>query len=622
MNEHRNITEEQIAGAKPDAQVDPLFSANLRKKLKQEARRPASWRMPQFWFGGAFGIALAAVIFLVLGPLSDTTLLASSLSGYIQKGPFISGSQITIQELGPQLQPSGDSYQVVTKSDFGDYTFSGRVNSEYVEVIADGFYFNEVRGELSSAQLQLRALVATDDAENVNVNILTTLASERIRHLVSTENMSFTAAKLQAEEDILAAFRITGSDLEAFENMDISEASNSNGALLAISTMLQGQLTVAEFTEFISKVSLDLEDGALDSEILKQQIEDQATQLRIGEIKQNLQDRYTNLGHNITIPDFEQYVQLLVRFAVTRTTPGKDANDVGHDDVIEITFNKLVEPATVNADAISVIAGSGQMEGTVEYDASQKTAYFRPAQNLAPSTIYEVRISDSITALDGETLQYTQFQFATARLDLSTNLLAEYRFDGNALDSGKDAHDGVLTGGSPATNRNGVDGAATNLQSGDYIVLPSSTNLWEPSWTVSMWLKPDDITSAEDLLRYVHPESAPTADPNVYLRLLPGGIIEAHGKEQSAQTTAVITADTWNHVALTYNIDYLRVYVNGELVLEDTLRFGQSSPSSEYLLSVSPDQSPQGNSYIGGIDDMRIYSRALNAFEVAALADQ
>ena len=81
---------------------------------------------------------------------------ALPINGLIQKGPFISGSNITIQELNEQLVPLGTTYSTQTTDDFGHYDPGNKFASAYVEVIATGFYFNEVSGSLSSANITIK----------------------------------------------------------------------------------------------------------------------------------------------------------------------------------------------------------------------------------------------------------------------------------------------------------------------------------------------------------------------------------------------------------------------------------------------------------------------------------
>ncbi len=239
---------------------------------------------------------------------SDTT--SYTINGLIQKGPFIRGSSITIQELNDVFTPTGTTYVTETIDDFGAFSIESELISSYLEIITQGFYFNEVAGALSSANLTLRAITELSECcTNTNINILTTLERERVKYLVINEGKSFTEARTQAETEILSIFNISEENISNFNDMDISKEGSSNAILLAISVILQGSNSVAELSEFISKISLDiLTDGTLDNAAHINELRNNAMNLDLTYVKTNLENRYTSLGLEVTIPNFEEYI--------------------------------------------------------------------------------------------------------------------------------------------------------------------------------------------------------------------------------------------------------------------------------------------------------------------------
>ena len=159
--------------------------------------------------------------------------------GYVQKGPFYSDSEIIIQELNSALDPIDNMHETLTDNFFGHYVHGNRSHSKYVEVIAEGYYFNEVRGISSDDEITLRSLV---DASNdtMNVNILTTLSDERIKYLLSNEQKSFSEARQQAEQEVLEIFNISNHPGMNFNEMDMCRQGDGHAILLAASVMLQG----------------------------------------------------------------------------------------------------------------------------------------------------------------------------------------------------------------------------------------------------------------------------------------------------------------------------------------------------------------------------------------------
>jgi len=96
----------------------------------------------------------------------------SQINSLVQKGPFISGTTITIQELNAGFNPSGKSYSLMTNDDFGSFVLQSEITSEFVEIIATGYYFNEISGRISDGPLTLRAISSLKNDKTSNVNIL------------------------------------------------------------------------------------------------------------------------------------------------------------------------------------------------------------------------------------------------------------------------------------------------------------------------------------------------------------------------------------------------------------------------------------------------------------------
>jgi len=107
---------------------------------------------------------------------SDVKITKDLFTGYVQKGPFINGSSITIAELTTDLSQTGRLYSTTIADNSGKFEQKNiELSSQFVSIKADGFYFNENDGKISSAQLTLTALSDITDVSSVNVNILTHL---------------------------------------------------------------------------------------------------------------------------------------------------------------------------------------------------------------------------------------------------------------------------------------------------------------------------------------------------------------------------------------------------------------------------------------------------------------
>jgi hypothetical protein len=73
--------------------------------------------------------------------------------GVVQKGPFILGTTITLQELDSQLSSTGRQFVFQTDDDLGHFQVPTNVTSRFVEIIARGYFFDELTNELSHSEL-------------------------------------------------------------------------------------------------------------------------------------------------------------------------------------------------------------------------------------------------------------------------------------------------------------------------------------------------------------------------------------------------------------------------------------------------------------------------------------
>ena len=233
------------------------------------------------------------------------------INGFVQKGPFINGTSIIISELTSDLIQTGKSFSTQISDNKGSFELSQvELSSQFVELKADGFYFNEILGDKSTAQLTLYALSDLTDKNSVNVNVLSHLEKSRINYLVS-QGAAFNNAKKQAQGEILEIFSINKSDILESELLDISKEGDDNAILLAISLIIQGYSTDAELSELLANIITDIkEDGNLNSSSIGTDLINHARLLNLAKIRENLVDRYDELGIEVDIADFEKYIQL------------------------------------------------------------------------------------------------------------------------------------------------------------------------------------------------------------------------------------------------------------------------------------------------------------------------
>ena len=232
------------------------------------------------------------------------------VAGVSQKGPFVTGSAVTVQELdGITLKQTGKSFKGSIKSDKGDFAIKDiNLESQYAILEASGYYRDEITGKKSSGTVTLRALTDLSNRKTVNINLLTHLEYERVMYLVTEKKKSIAEAKEQAEKEVLATFGIEG-DFAESEDLNIFESGDGNAALLAISVLMQSDVDVAGLTERMGEFSIALaEGGSWDDADTKTAIADWACDVDLKGTLANVRKNVEGWKYADSVPLFEKYV--------------------------------------------------------------------------------------------------------------------------------------------------------------------------------------------------------------------------------------------------------------------------------------------------------------------------
>ena len=240
---------------------------------------------------------------------NDIVIKDKSISGVSQKGPFVNGSSVTVQELdGKTLAQTGKSFKGKISNDKGEFSISSvSLASQYAILEATGYYRNEINGNKSKGTITLNALTDLENRKKVNINLLTHLEYERALYLIGT-GLSVEKAKKQAETEIFMSFGIEG-DFVNSEDLDIFSEGDGNAALLAISVLMLGDRDEADLTELLTNFATDIEkDGKWDDDVIKTKIADWAASTDLSGGLANIRKYIQgwNLGD---VPDFEKYVR-------------------------------------------------------------------------------------------------------------------------------------------------------------------------------------------------------------------------------------------------------------------------------------------------------------------------
>jgi len=264
-----------------------------------------------------FLIFLAALCMFALSSCEKIRSDEYTVSGKAQKGPFIPGSMVTLNELNKSFGQTGKSFSTTITSEDGSFELSQiELASSLALITANGFYFSEIYGESSGAPLSLQAVADLDGKESLNINVLTHLIKDRIGQLVS-DGLSFREANDQAKKELLV-FLGCGEDMDInFEDLDISREEDYNALLLAVSLMLQRFTNVfdqlpgltAELTELLSYLSSDFSNNGLINDLeLVENLLFNISQLNLIDIRRTVEGKYSTIDASAVIPEFEEYL--------------------------------------------------------------------------------------------------------------------------------------------------------------------------------------------------------------------------------------------------------------------------------------------------------------------------
>lgn len=324
-----------------------------------------------------------------------TPIKKDKISGLVQKGPYINGTQIILYVLDDKLAQTGKVFNTQITDNKGSFELNNvELSSKYVQLSANGYYFNESSNAITISQLQLNALTDITDASTININILTHLEKRRVEYLVKG-GKTFTEAKKTAQQEILAIFGISLTQSAVSEKLDIAAAGDANAVLLAVSLMIQGKLSVGDLSELLATISADLEeDGLITNAGVLTTLISNAKSLHLDLIRQNIVKRYQDLAVNATIPDFEKYINAFQnQSAQEPSVEIKSAKLFNHSAILNGVVNpngaKTVvtfEYGLTTAYGLSVLAIESPLYGDI---ASNVTAQIT---NLDSLTNYHCRI--------------------------------------------------------------------------------------------------------------------------------------------------------------------------------------------------------------------------------------
>lgn len=232
------------------------------------------------------------------------------VTGNVEKGPFINGSKITAQALDENYNLTGQVYQSIVVEDDGSFNLGEiKLNSPYVLLTADGYYFNEVYGELSTGQISMQSLVNLTANKQANINVLTHLKAQRMMHLLKNSGLAFDEADKQVQKEVLKNFGLERYAEKDVCNFSIASGTEEAGALIVVSSTLLRERTDAELTEYLAKLSAEFKAEGTFTENTKKDLRENSYKLHVNDIADHIISRYKKISDvDVTVPNLNYFI--------------------------------------------------------------------------------------------------------------------------------------------------------------------------------------------------------------------------------------------------------------------------------------------------------------------------
>ena len=218
-----------------------------------------------------------------------------------------------------------------------------------------------------------------------------------------------------------------------------------------------------------------------------------------------------------------------------------------------------------------------------------------------------------------------------------SDMVVHLALNAGATDGSGNRHNGTATNISAAADRDGNNNGATWFNGSAHIAISDHADLdGFTAWTTCAWVKPSyDATYDSHVLwsKDLQGDGSDSSDSfsvgttsgssGQTAGVVTSQIFTSSGPH-ATQAAAPLTQNSWSHVCAVFDGSMQHVFVNGALDASDTATGTMNDTAANITLGTcsSSDNRCDNRSFIGALDDWRLFDRNLTTDEVSCLSIQ
>lgn len=225
---------------------------------------------------------------------------------------------------------------------------------------------------------------------------------------------------------------------------------------------------------------------------------------------------------------------------------------------------------------------------------------------------------------------YSIFSFTIVNT-LEKGLVAYYPFNGNSNDESGNSYDLINYGAELTTDRNGNCESAYSFMGNSGLILSNQIlHNQSEAQSISLWFKTDNLNSVSyggilfGILGSLPPGSGSRFVISIKDGVIRGSYGDEYGDDESwahtlSSDAIIFSNNSWHHIVLVSNGDNSTISLYADAVLIGTLDLAKSNNNVSGSLDIKCGGDKPENYYVGVIDDIRLYNRAITQQEIFEL---